>query len=163
MKIALILMSFCFIRINAQNQVEVEQKDTSNIRTVFISLGSGYPEFLNIKLGYQIRPDLSVCFKVSDYYNGEGGWMYFGTGLWGMKITKYFEPFISVINNISLDVGYNKNGHYDNYAIDLSVGNESPENKWLYPYWAFCISSVKDFDNKTFITAGLKIGLNFNF
>jgi hypothetical protein len=103
----------------------------SKTRVVFFSLGTGYPEFFNIKLGSQINRNLSVSIKAAVYYDGKGGMMYFGTGFLGIKVSKYFNPILAVINNISLDVGYSKDGPYDNYAFDLSIGNESNDDTFL--------------------------------
>jgi hypothetical protein len=148
------------------SQKDYDSTSVSNVsleetRIVFFSLGSGYPEYFNMKLGYQINPGLSVAIKAAIYYDGKDG--YFGTGIWGIRVSKYFNLTYPIINNVSLDVGYDKEGAYDNYAYDISIGYESNSDTFLKPFWAICISSIKSYKKEVFTTLGLKVGLNFNF
>jgi hypothetical protein len=132
-------------------------------RNIFVSIGSGFPEFFSSRIGYQINNEWSAAVKLSNYYDGVGGRMYLGTLIGGIKITNYYEPTILSINNISFELGYSKSGNYNNYAFDLSIGNESTRNILLKPFWALSMSFIKTYDNKLYVTPGFKIGINFNF
>lgn len=139
-----------------------EQDSTStNTRVVFVSLTSGFPELISTRIGYQINNEWSASVKVSDYYNDAGGQLNFGTLILGAKITKYFEPMV-IVNNTSFELGYDKNGPYNNYAFDFSIGFESTEKILIKPYWAICMSFIKVENNKLYITPGVKVGININ-
>lgn len=167
MKRLIALIIFMFIAdLNAHNNTTVTEEDSIsfvNRRIIFISTGVGFPEYLNVRIGYQLDNNWSAAVKLSNYYNGVGGRMYFGTLIGGVRITKYYEPTILYINNISFELGYSKSGNYNNYAFDLSIGNESTKNVLLKPFWALSISFIKTHDNKLYVTPGFKIGINFNF
>lgn len=165
-KVVVIILSLFFMI--TQNDGDILAKDaeqdsvSSNTRTVFVSIGSGFPEFISAKIGYQINNEWSGSIKISDYYNGAGGRMYLGTVIWGVKITKYFEP-VFLINNASVELGYDKNGPNNNYDFDFSIGFESTEKILIKPYWAICLSFIKADNNDLYVTPGIKVGINFNF
>ncbi|MFO7444790.1 MAG: hypothetical protein R6W90_00415 [Ignavibacteriaceae bacterium] len=130
---------------------------------IIFSLGVGYPELISFKLGYQINSAWSVSAKVSAYYNGYGDKIYLGTIIWGLKITRYYEPIFLNINSISFEPGYDKDGIYSNYSFDVYVGYESIKNSFINPFWSLGISFIKTYDHKLYITPGLKAGLKINF
>lgn len=161
--IVTVAVLFMIMQVNCDIIAQSVEQDSasSNTRTVFVSIGSGFPEFISAKIGYQINNEWSGSIKISDYYNGAGGRLYLGTVIWGVKVTKHFEPIV-LINNASFELGYDKNGPNNNYDFDFSIGFESTEKILIKPYWAICLSLIKSDNNDLYVTPGIKVGININ-
>lgn len=147
----------------AMNKNETDSLSQTNTRNIIFTLGSGYPELISFKLGYQLNDDWSVSAKVSSYYNGHGDQIYLGTIMWGLKITRYYDPVFLGINNFTFEPGYDKDGKYSNYSFDIYIGYETIRSTFIKPYWSLGFSFIKTYDHELYITPGLKIGLNINF
>lgn len=144
----------------AQNNEE-QKKDNLRNRLIFLSFGSGFPELINTRIGYQISEIWSVSGKVSIYYDDTGGIMNYGIRILGLKITKYFGNSNSLFNNISLDAGYQNIAGDTSTAFDFSIGNESIYKSKFY--WAVGFSWVRQENSKHYFLPGIKVGYNINF
>ncbi len=146
--------------LNAQVQDTLIQKP--KIRTVFLTvLGTGYPEFLNFRLGWQINDEWSVAAKAS-FYDSEGD--VFFTFLYNAQITKYFPESSIILNNISLSGGYYTHSGDELAGIEIYTGWEGVY-RYVRPYWAIGFTYVNvNLGKSKFhdFYPGLKVGLNFN-
>lgn len=169
MKTTIITISLLLLILTNQNHYayakNIEQDSISfqDRRNIFFSIGSGFPNFFSSRIGYQINNEWSAAAKGSIYYNGAGGRMYLGTLVYGVSITKYYEPTLLYLNNASFEIGYRKSGNYKDYAFELSIGNESTKNVLVKPYWALSLNFIKSFESELYVTPGFKFGLNLNF
>jgi hypothetical protein len=155
-----------FSIITNDNSAQIKDSSRTNIlkvRTAFLSLGSGFPEYLFTRVGCQIDDDWSISGKLSIYYSKTGGAMNFGVGIIGLRLTKYFKNKILFFNNVSTDLGFLKTGADNCYAIDVSIGNESIY-KSIRPFWAIGLSIVQEGKpERIYVTPGIKVGININF
>lgn len=162
MKTTLIILLLCLMRINAQNEDEIVNQNNSNNRVIFLSIGTGFPECLTSRIGYQLNNNWSLSCKASVYYSNTGGTMNFGVGVLGIKVTNYFDEKIFVFNNLSFDAGYLRAAGDKNLAFDLSVGNESIL-KSVRTYWALGFSIVQEGSSEhVYLLPGIKLGINLN-
>ncbi|HEX2983976.1 MAG TPA: hypothetical protein VHO28_10585 [Ignavibacteriales bacterium] len=141
--------------LNAQEQDTIMQKP--KMRTVFLTFfGTGYPEFLNLRLGWQINDEWSVAAKLS-FYDSEAD--VFFTALYNIQITKYFPKSTIIINSIALSGGYYLQFGDELAGIELYTGWEGLYN------WAVGFTYVNaDLGQSKFhdFYPGFKVGLNFN-
>ena len=141
---------------------ELNVKGTNqDMRKIYFSIGSGFPEFSVLRLGYQIDKNYSIASKAGIYYDGTDGYMSFGQGVIGLKVTKYFEETKLIINNVSFEAGVINYSGQLLYACDLTVGYESIFDTILY--WACGISYLRNGAKENLFLPSIKLGLNLNF
>lgn len=144
----------------AQEQDTVAQKP--KMRTVFFTFfGTGYTEFFNLRLGWQINDEWSVAAKLS-FYDSEEDVLF--TALFNAQITKYFPESEIILNNISLSGGYYPYQGDEYAAVELYTGWEGVY-RYVRPYWAigFTFLSEKYSQSKSnHFYPGFKVGFNFN-
>lgn len=154
---ALVLLSYGGA-INAQEQDSVAQKD--NMRTVYFSLGIGFPEYIGTRLGYQINEDWSLYAKLGLFHTDEGDLLGALT-TWGGGITVHFKDW-GVINYTSAFFGYNSSLGNFNYTWEILTGYDSPFSSLISVYWAIGLGVVHPEYRKSFTSPSLKIGFNLN-
>lgn len=161
-KRALIFLFIFVVSLEAQSEEKINNVDNLNIRNVFLSIGSGFPEVLTARLGAQLNANWSLSGKASVYYSQLGGTMNFGIGIIGIRVTNYFAEKIFLFNNISLDAGYLGQAGDKNLAADLSIGNESIL-KTIKTYWSIGFSIVQEASSEhVYLLPGIKLGINLN-
>lgn len=142
-----------------------ENPDSIKIRKVFFAIGPGYPEFISLRLGWQIDRKISITAKSGIYCNGAGSNSIFNSTLfWCLKGAYYFQNGFLNVNNVALNVGYSE-GEFGkgNYVFEFSAGEEPISNEWFNVYWAATLNIVAPASRGVFITPGLTTGIIFNF
>lgn len=167
-KVCTVLIVVCIaLLLNEKSfsQTATEKPDSMKIRKVYFAIGSGYPEFMSVRLGYQINNQICLTAKCGAYANGSKSiYLTSATLFWSLKGAYFFKNGFLDINNIALNIGY-ANGDFgrNNYLFEFSFGEEPIDNKWFSVYWAATLNVMALHTESVFFTPGLTAGIIFCF